>query len=129
MRRPKSTVKAYSKWMLRGIDVADQMRGTYTSEVRSKKWWHRLFYFLVDTTLTLSDFHVSYVEWTGAFNVITMGCIFAVNIGALVIQDCGRNCLWTTGHYRHARFRDMEAGVARVQVGTVMPSCSCDHSG
>jgi hypothetical protein len=41
--------KAYSQWM-RGVDVADQMRGTYTSLTRSKKWWHRLFYFLLDTT-------------------------------------------------------------------------------
>jgi len=45
--------KAYSKWM-RGVDVADQMRGTYTTQVRSKKWWHRLFYFLLDTAVVNS---------------------------------------------------------------------------
>lgn len=39
---------------MRGVDVADQMRGAYTSQVRSHKWWHRLFYFLLDTSVVNS---------------------------------------------------------------------------
>lgn len=42
--------KEYTTYM-RGVDVADQLRGNYTSQVRSHKWWHRLFHFLIDTTI------------------------------------------------------------------------------
>lgn len=42
--------KEYTTYM-RGVDVADQLRGNYTSQVWSHKWWHRLFHFLVDTTI------------------------------------------------------------------------------
>jgi hypothetical protein len=45
---PTSPVhKAYTKWM-RGVDVSDQLRGEYRCQVRSHKWWHRLFFFLLD---------------------------------------------------------------------------------
>jgi hypothetical protein len=42
--------KEYTTYM-RGVDVADQLRGSYSCQVRSHKWWHRLFYFLIDTTV------------------------------------------------------------------------------
>ena len=34
---------------MRGVDVSDQLRGEYSCQVRSHKWWHRLFFFLLDT--------------------------------------------------------------------------------
>jgi hypothetical protein len=34
----------YTTYM-RGVDVADQLRGEYSSQVRTHKWWHRLFFF------------------------------------------------------------------------------------
>lgn len=40
----------YTTYM-RGVDVADQLRGEYSSQVRTHKWWHRLFFFLLDTTV------------------------------------------------------------------------------
>ena len=47
---PTSPVhKAYTQWM-RGVDVSDQLRGEYSCQVRSHKWWHRLFFFMIDTT-------------------------------------------------------------------------------
>jgi hypothetical protein len=38
----------YTKNM-RGVDAADQLRGTYSCITRSHKWWHRLFSYLLDT--------------------------------------------------------------------------------
>lgn len=36
---------------MRGVDVADQLRASYSCQTRSHKWWHRVFYFLLDTTV------------------------------------------------------------------------------
>jgi hypothetical protein len=33
---------------MRGVDVADQLRASYTSQTRSHKWWHRIWHFLLD---------------------------------------------------------------------------------
>jgi hypothetical protein len=33
----------YTTYM-RGVDVADQLREEYTCQVRTQKWWHRLFF-------------------------------------------------------------------------------------
>ena len=38
----------YTKDM-RGVDVADQLRGAYSLLSKSHKWWHRVFDFLLDT--------------------------------------------------------------------------------
>jgi hypothetical protein len=40
----------YTRYM-RGVDVADQLRGEYSCQVRTQKWWHRLLFFLLDTTV------------------------------------------------------------------------------
>jgi hypothetical protein len=46
---PTSPVhKEYTTWM-RGVDVSDQLRGEYSCQVRSHKWWHRLLFFMIDT--------------------------------------------------------------------------------
>jgi hypothetical protein len=39
----------YTTYM-RGIDVADQLRVSYSFQTRSHKWWHRIFWFLIDMT-------------------------------------------------------------------------------
>ena len=39
--------KEYTTYM-HGVDVADQLWASYSCQVRSHKWWHRMFYFLVD---------------------------------------------------------------------------------
>jgi hypothetical protein len=41
----------YTKFM-RGIDVHDQIRESYTSSIATKKWWQRVFFFCLDTALT-----------------------------------------------------------------------------
>jgi hypothetical protein len=39
----------YTTYM-RGIDVADQLRTSYSSLSRSKKWWHRIFLAILNVT-------------------------------------------------------------------------------
>lgn len=50
----------YSKNM-RGVDVQDQLRGSYTVGIPTKKWWHRLFFFCLDTALT--NAYIIYKLW------------------------------------------------------------------
>jgi hypothetical protein len=40
----------YTTYM-RGVDVADQLRASYSCQTRSHKWWHRVSFFLIDTTV------------------------------------------------------------------------------
>ena len=49
----------YTKYM-RGVDVADQLRASYSSQTRSHKWWHRVFWFLVDTSIV--NMYVMYLN-------------------------------------------------------------------
>ena len=44
-------VKVYNSYM-GGVDLADARRKTYSCSRKSKKWWHRLFFFLVDLSVT-----------------------------------------------------------------------------
>jgi len=37
--------------MMRGVDLVDQCRMEYTAQLRSRKWWHRLLLFILDTSL------------------------------------------------------------------------------
>jgi hypothetical protein len=34
---------------MRGVDTADQLRGIYSCMTRLHKWWHRLFFYMLDT--------------------------------------------------------------------------------
>lgn len=43
---PKAIVD-YNSWM-GGVDRFDQKRNAHPIDRRSKKWWHRIFYFLFD---------------------------------------------------------------------------------
>lgn len=36
---------------MRGVDLIDQMRRDYTVQFHSRKWWHKLFFFTVDSSL------------------------------------------------------------------------------
>ena len=45
-----AAVKNYICFM-GGVDVADAKRKVYSCSRRSKKWWHRLFYFIVDVCI------------------------------------------------------------------------------
>ena len=45
---------------IRGVDVADQLRASYAIQDRTHKWWHRIFFFLLD--MTFINMYVIYVE-------------------------------------------------------------------
>jgi hypothetical protein len=40
-------------WDMRGVDTSDQIRGVYSSLSRSHKWWHRLFFYMLDTIVPI----------------------------------------------------------------------------
>jgi hypothetical protein len=42
------------------VDVADHLRSNYSCQVRTYKWWHRVFFFLLD--LTTTNMYVMYMD-------------------------------------------------------------------
>jgi hypothetical protein len=57
---PTSPVlKEYTKNM-HGVDVADHLRGNYSSLTRTHKWWHRVFHFLLD--MSTVNMYIMYLE-------------------------------------------------------------------
>ena len=36
---------------MRGVDVANQLRASYSCQTWSHKWWHQVFFFLIDTSI------------------------------------------------------------------------------
>ena len=49
--------RQYVEYM-RGVDVTDQLRGNYSSQLRCHKWWVKIFHLIVDQTMVNS-----YVTW------------------------------------------------------------------
>ena len=50
----------YNTYM-NAVDIADQLRSYYTTRRRTFKWWHRFFFFVLDTALC--NAHVCYKEY------------------------------------------------------------------
>jgi hypothetical protein len=36
---------------MRGVDVANQLRVSYNTQNHTHKWWHQIFFFLLDMTV------------------------------------------------------------------------------
>ena len=51
--------KEYTTYM-HGINVADQLRVLYSCQVWSHKWWHHIFYFLLD--MTIVNMYIMYLS-------------------------------------------------------------------
>ena len=47
---PTSPIQKEYQEMMRGMDVVDQCRVGYTAQIMSHKWWHRLFFFILDSS-------------------------------------------------------------------------------
>lgn len=62
-------VKSYNKNM-RGVDIVDQMRGSYTCMLATKKWWHRILWFCFDTSLV--NTYVTYKEHCQKYGTIVL---------------------------------------------------------
>jgi hypothetical protein len=54
---------------MRGVDVADQLRSNYSCQVRTHKWWHRIFYFLLD--MSVVNMYLMYLECWKKFPIGT----------------------------------------------------------
>jgi hypothetical protein len=37
---------------MRGVDIADQLRGVYSCLTESHKWWHRVFFYMLDSMVS-----------------------------------------------------------------------------
>lgn len=47
---PTSPILLEYQRNMRGVDVVDQLRGEYTVQLQSQKWWHRLLLFVLDSS-------------------------------------------------------------------------------
>jgi hypothetical protein len=47
---PTSPILLEYTTFMRGVDVADQLRVSYSSLTRSHKWWHWVFFAMLDVT-------------------------------------------------------------------------------
>jgi len=48
---PTSPIQKEYQEMMRGVDVVDQCRVEYSVQIMSHKWWHRLLFFIVNSSL------------------------------------------------------------------------------
>jgi hypothetical protein len=55
---PTSPMQILYSHNMHGVDIQDQLRGSYPTAIPTKKWWHRVYWFGVDSTLTNS--YISY---------------------------------------------------------------------
>jgi hypothetical protein len=49
---PTSPIQVAYACNMRGVDTQDQVRAQYTTQMSTKKWWHRLFFFCLDASFT-----------------------------------------------------------------------------
>jgi hypothetical protein len=57
--RTSPVLQEYTTHM-RGVDVADHLRGNYSCSTRTHKWWYKIFFFLWD--LTMTNMYIMYLE-------------------------------------------------------------------
>ena len=48
---------------MRGVDIADHLKASYSSQIQGHKWWHRVYWFLVDTSVV--NMYVMHVHRCG----------------------------------------------------------------
>jgi hypothetical protein len=46
---------------MNGVDVADQLRTYYSTKLRSRKWWHTFFFWVLDTAIC--NAYICYCIW------------------------------------------------------------------
>ena len=62
---PASPILLQYQEYMRGVDVGDQIRANYSSQLRSHKWWHKLFFFILDQSVVNS-----YVVYSSAMETV-----------------------------------------------------------
>ena len=58
LKVPSSPMHRQYVEYMRGVDVTDQLRGNYSSQLRCHKWWVKIFHLIIDQTMVNS-----YVTW------------------------------------------------------------------
>ncbi|KAG0572756.1 hypothetical protein KC19_VG122300 [Ceratodon purpureus] len=75
---------------MRGVDVTDQLRGNYCSQLRCHKWWIKLFHFIVDQTMVNA-----YVTWVKEMEALGLRVGthlgFKIAVGRHLIEDVLQN--------------------------------------
>lgn len=51
INNPTSPIHLEYTTYMRGVDVGDELCGTYSTLPKTHKWWHCLFFFLLDTSM------------------------------------------------------------------------------
>ena len=76
--------RQYVEYM-RGVDVTDQLRGSYSSQLRCHKWWLKLFHLVLDHTMVNA-----YVCWVKEMEVFglpaTTHLAFKIAVGTYLAQ-------------------------------------------
>jgi len=76
---------------MRGVDVTDQLRGNYSSQLRCHKWWVKLFSFVVDQSLVNG-----YVTWVKDMEELGLKVMphlaFKIAVGKHLIQEAINSC-------------------------------------
>ena len=58
---PTSLILLEYTTFMRGVDVVDQLRALYSLQTQSHKWWHRVFWALVD--IIEASMYIMYLDW------------------------------------------------------------------
>ena len=76
--------RQYVEYM-RGVDVTDQLRGNYSSQLRCHKWWMKIFHLIVDQSMVNS-----YVTWVKDMQDMGMPVMshlaFKISVGRHLLQ-------------------------------------------
>ena len=49
---PSTPVHLEYQQMMRGVDATDQIRGNYSVQLSTHRWWHKILWFVIDQTIT-----------------------------------------------------------------------------
>ena len=91
LRVPSSPMHLQYMEDMRGVDVTDQLRGNYSSQLRCHKWWMKLFHFVVDQSMVNG-----YVTYVKEMEEVGLRCgthlTFKIAVGRHLIEETLRNC-------------------------------------
>jgi hypothetical protein len=122
---------AYTTWM-RGVDVSDQLRGEYSCQVRSHKWWHRLFFFMVDTCRVNSwIIHKSWCKSAGKRPLDHLE--FTMKLAEMLMENWGqRRGVYSTFNRRpcvHSLVKTKNRRICRYCHSSTLTNLACPQCG
>lgn len=83
---PSSPMHTQYVEYMRGVDVTDQLRGNYSSQLRCHKWWLKLFHLIVDQSMVNAR-----VTWVHEMELLGLRVMphlaFKIHVGKHLIQE------------------------------------------